>query len=114
MLEGLGQLAGLFKQAQQLQKQLQQMQQALANQRFEAEAGGGMVTATVNGKGELLSLRLARQAVNPDEVELLEELIQSAVAAATRKARQHAQAEMAKLTGGIDLGALGQLLGPGG
>ena len=70
---------------------------------MEASAGGGMVTAVVNGKHELVSLKIEKDVVNPEDVDMLQDLIVAAVNEAVRKAQEMAQAEMAKLTGGLNI-----------
>jgi nucleoid-associated protein EbfC len=109
MFGGLGNLAGMFKQAKAMQENVRKMQEALAQQRFEGDAGAGMVRAQVNGRGELISVKIDPQAVG--DVELLEDLVVSAVTAASRKAHEGMKEEMGKLTGGLDLSAFSQLLG---
>jgi hypothetical protein len=111
MLGGLGDLAGMIKQAKSLQDNMQKMQEALAHQRHEADAGAGMVRAEVNGKAELLRIKIDPKAA--EDVELLEDLITAAVGAATRKAHEAAKAEMAKLTGGLNIPGLNSLMGQG-
>ncbi|HPU31408.1 MAG TPA: YbaB/EbfC family nucleoid-associated protein [Phycisphaerae bacterium] len=111
MLGGLGNLGALFKQARSFQENMQKMQETLAQQRYEADAGAGMVTATVDGKGELIRIKIDPKAVS--DVELLEDMVTAAVISATRKAQEGMKAEMARLTGGLDLGSLGGLLGQG-
>ena len=111
MLGGLGNLAGLMKQAKSLQENMAKVQEALAQQRFEADAGAGMVRAEVNGKGELIQVKIDPKAT--DDVELLEDLVKAAVSAATAKAQEGMKAEMAKLTGGLNLPGLSELMGQG-
>ncbi|MCL2330270.1 MAG: YbaB/EbfC family nucleoid-associated protein [Phycisphaerae bacterium] len=109
MFGGLGNLAGILKQAKSLQENMQKMQEELAAQRFEGDAGAGMVRAEINGKMELLRVKIDPAAVN--DVELLEDLIVAAVAAATRKAQETVKDQMSQLTGGLDLPGLSGLLG---
>ena len=111
MLGGLGNLAGLMKQAKSLQENMAKVQEALAQQRFEADAGAGMVRAEVNGKGELIQVKIDPKAT--EDVELLEDLVKAAVCAATAKAQEGMKAEMAKLTGGLNLPGLTELMGQG-
>lgn len=111
MFGGLGNLGALFKQAKSFQENMQKMQESLAQQRFDADAGAGMVTATVDGKGELVRIKIDPKAT--EDVELLEDLITAAVSSASKKAQEGMKAEMARLTGGLDLGGLGNLLGQG-
>ena len=112
MFGGLGNLGAMLKQAKSLQENMQKMQEDLVQQRFEAEAGAGMVKATVDGRSELVSIRIDPQATG--DVELLEDMVKAAVCAAARKAQDNMKAEMARLTGGMDLPGLSQLLGQGG
>jgi len=113
LLGNLGQLGGLLKQAQQMQQQMQQLQQSLAEQRFDAEAGAGLVRATVNGRGDLVRVKLKPDALHPGEAEILEELIKSAVCAASAKAQQCYRQEISKVTGGLNLPGLSEMLGLG-
>jgi hypothetical protein len=112
MLGGLGNLANLLKQAGQMKENLAKLQDELAARTFEAEAGAGLVKAVVNGRGELVDLKIEPRAV--EDVELLEDLIKGAVGAASRKAREGAKEELAKLTGGINLPGFEDMLGGGG
>ncbi|MFZ5798509.1 MAG: YbaB/EbfC family nucleoid-associated protein [Desulfobulbus sp.] len=96
----------LMKQAQQFQERLSKMQEELGSKTVSGSAGGGMVTATANGRGELLSLTLERGVVNPDDIQLLQDLVLSAVNEALRKAKQLGQGEMGKLTGGMHIPGL--------
>jgi len=111
MLGGLGNLGAIFKQAKSLQENMQKIQEALAQKRFEADAGAGLVTATVDGKGELLRVKIDPKAT--EDIELLEDMIQAAVSAAMRKAQDDMKAEIARLTGGLNLPGLTDLLGQG-
>lgn len=95
----------LMKQAQQMQAQMLQAQDELADAKVTGSAGGGLVTATVNGTGELLSLVIDPQAVDPDDVETLADLVVAAVRDASRAAQELAAEKMGPLAGG--LGGLG-------
>jgi DNA-binding YbaB/EbfC family protein len=95
----------MMAQVAKMQEDLAKAQEDLANQTVEGSAGGGMVTVTANGQGEIVSVKLAREAVDPDDVEMLEDLILAAVKEATRSAQALAQQKMSGLTGG--LGGLG-------
>ena len=103
MAKGLG---NLMKQAQMMQKKMEQMQQELEGQEVEASAGGGMVTARVNGKQKLLSLNIEPDVVDADDVEMLQDLIVAAVNEAIKKSQEMMQAEMGKLTGGMNIPGL--------
>lgn len=99
-------LGSLMDLAQKLQGDVQRMQQELERRTSEASAGGGMVTAVVNGKYELVSLRIEKDAVDPDDVAMLQDLVVAAVNQAMAKMRDTAQQEMAKLTGGLSIPGL--------
>ncbi len=96
----------LARQAQKLQQQMTQMQEQLDAREFEATSGGGMVTARVNGKRELLSLTIKPEAVDPDDVEMLEDMVLAAVNEALRTAAETVEREMGKLTGGMGMPGL--------
>ena len=98
--------ANMIKQAQKMQQQMLQMQQEMESKEYEATAGGGMVTAAVNGKHELLRLAIDPEAVDPEDVEMLQDMVIAAVNEAMRKADAEASASMSKLTGGLNLGGL--------
>jgi nucleoid-associated protein EbfC len=93
----------LMQQAQEMQGRLQQMQDNLEHQTVTGTAGGGMVTVEADGKGTVRRVRIDKSVVNPDDVEMLEDLVTVAVADAQRKAAEQAQAQMGQLTGGLDL-----------
>jgi DNA-binding YbaB/EbfC family protein len=93
----------LMQQAQEMQGRLQQMQQELENKTVTASSGGGMVTATADGKGQLRSIRIDPTVVKAEDVEMLEDLVIAAVSEAQKKAGEMAQEEMQKLTGGLSL-----------
>ena len=93
----------LMKQAQKLQEKMAKVQEELAAKTVEATSGGGMVTAVVNGKFELMAIRIEKDVVNPDDIDMLQDLIIAAVNEGVRKAQEMASAEMAKVTGGMKL-----------
>jgi len=99
--------AAMMKQAQKLQQEMLRMQQEQESKTFTAKAGGGMVAATVNGKHELVDLQINPEAVDPDDVDMLQDIIIAAVNEAMRTADNEAANNMSKLTGG--LGGLGGL-----
>lgn len=111
MFGGLGNLAGMIKNAKELQGNLAKMQEEMAVKRFEGAAGGEMVKATVDGKGTLVDLKIDPQAVA--DVELLEDLIKAAICGATTKSQEAMKEQMSALTGGMDLSGLSQMLGGG-
>jgi DNA-binding YbaB/EbfC family protein len=89
-----------------MQAKMARLQEELAQKTIEASAGGGMVTAVVNGKNELVSLKIEKDVVNPEDVEMLQDLIVAAVNEAIRKAQEMATAEMSKITGGMNIPGL--------
>ena len=99
--------AAMMKQAQKMQQEMLRMQEEMENKTYTAKAGGGMVSATVNGKHEVLGLEINPEAVDPDDVEMLQDMVIAAVNEAFRTADADAQNNMAKLTGGF--GGLGGL-----
>jgi DNA-binding YbaB/EbfC family protein len=96
-------LGGLMEMAKKLQGDVVKMQQELERRTCEASAGGGMVTAVVNGKYELVSLKIEKDVVDPADVAMLQDLVVAAINQAMTKMRETAQQEMAKLTGGMAL-----------
>ena len=98
--------AAMMKQAQKMQQEMMRMQQELENTNYAAAAGGGMVKAVVNGKHELVDLQINPEAVDPDDVEMLQDMVIAAVNEAMRTADAAAQSNMSKLTGGLNLGGL--------
>lgn len=103
---GGGMNMNMVKQAQKMQQDMLKMQEEMEQKAYEASAGGGGVTAQVNGKHEVVSLTIAPDAVDPEDVEMLQDLVIAAVNEALRKADSEASANMAKLTGGLNLGGL--------
>ena len=93
----------MMKQAQKMQEQLALKQAELAEQTVEATAGGGKITVVANGAGDVLSIKISRDVVNPEDVEMLEDLVLSGVKQAISKGRDMAQAEMGKVTSGLGL-----------
>ena len=98
--------AAMIKQAQKMQQDMIRMQEEMERKTWSATTGGGMVTATVNGKHELLGLSIKEEAVDPDDVEMLQDMIIAAVNEAMRAADAEASQNMARLTGGMNLGGL--------
>ena len=94
----------MMKQAQKMQQDLLKMQEDLEQAVYTATAGGGVVTATVSGKRELTGLEIDPEAVDPEDVEMLQDLVVAAVNEALRKAEDAASANMSRLTGGLNLG----------
>ena len=98
--------AAMMKQAQKLQQEMIRMQQEQEAKTYNAKSGGGMVSATVNGKHELVDIQINPEAVDPDDVEMLQDMIIAAVNEATRTADAEAANNMSRLTGGLNLGGL--------
>jgi DNA-binding YbaB/EbfC family protein len=96
-------IAGLMKQAAEMQKKMEEMQAALAKTMHEGEAGAGMVVVTLNGKGELQGVRIDPKLADPNEMEMLQDLLVAAHADARRKLEVAVAAEMQKATGGLNL-----------
>ncbi len=101
-----GGMGNLMKQAQKMQQEMLKMQDELGARELSAAVGGGMVEAVVNGKGELLRLKLEPEVVDPDDIDLLADLVVAAVAEAQRRAQEMMQTEMGKLTGGMNIPGL--------
>jgi len=99
-------IGNIMKQAKKLQERMTSLQNDLALRTVDASAGGGMVSVLVNGKHELVSLKIEKEVVNPEDVDMLQDLILAAVNEGMRKAQEMAAAEMAKLTGGINIPGL--------
>jgi nucleoid-associated protein EbfC len=93
----------LLKQAQKFQKDMEDMQKEMENKSFSASAGGGAVEAVVNGKKQFLEIKIKQDVVDPDDVEMLQDLILSACNEALKKAEEETSSEMKKLTGGMSM-----------
>ena len=102
-----GNMANLMKQAQKMQRQMEEQQKELEAKEFTATAGGGAVEVTVSGKHEVTKIKLSEEVVDPDDIEMLEDLIMAATNEAFRKLDEESQSSMAKITGGM--GGLGGL-----
>ena len=103
---GGGMNMNMIKQAQKMQQDMLKMQEEMESREYDATAGGGMVKAVVNGKHELLSLTINPEAVDPEDVEMLQDMVLAAVNEAMRKAEADSAQNMSKLTGGLNLGGL--------
>jgi DNA-binding YbaB/EbfC family protein len=102
-MKGMG---NMFKQAQQLQAKMLKMQEEMGDKTVEATVGGGMVTAVVNGKQQLLSLKIQPEAVNSDDVEMLEDMVLAAVNKALEDSQEMVKQAMSSLTGGLNIPGL--------
>ena len=96
-----GNMTNLMKQAQRMQRQMEEKTKELEEKEYTATVGGGVVTVTVSGKKEVVSVKIAPEAVDPDDVEMLEDLIVAATNEAFRQMEEDSAAAMAKLTGGM-------------
>jgi hypothetical protein len=94
-----------MKQAQKMQAQMMRIQEDLAQERVEGNAGGGMVKVVANGQGDILSIKIEKEVVNPNDVEMLEDMVLAAVSEALKNSRDIANAKMGQVSGA--LGALG-------
>lgn len=100
---GMGNMNKMMKQAQKMQKQMADLQAELEEREVEATAGGGMIKVVATGKQELKSVEINPEALDPDDVELLQDMILAAVNEALRKAQEMTQEEMKKITGGMNI-----------
>jgi nucleoid-associated protein EbfC len=97
----------MMKEAQKLQEKMLAMQDEIAKRKVDATAGGGMVTVEVNGKQEILSIKIDPEVINKDDAQMLEDLVLAACNEALRKSRELVQQELGKLTGGMKIPGLG-------
>jgi len=111
MFGKMGDLANLIKNASQIQSRVKELQEKAETMTYTAESGGGAVSATVNGKLVLMGLRIAPDSVKSGDVEMLEDLIKSAVAAAQRKATDALKEQMREMSGGMNIPGLEKMLG---
>lgn len=100
---GMGNIQQLMQQAQRMQQQMAQKQAELAEKTVTAQSGGGMVTATVNGAHELLELSIDPDVIDPEDKEMLEDMVVAAVNQAMQQAEEMAQQELGKLAGGMNI-----------
>ena len=103
---GGGNMQQLARQAKKLEQQMAKVQEELESREYEASAGGGMVTVKVSGKKELISLEIKPEAVDPDDVEMLQDMVIAAVNEGLRTANDTMEREMGKLTGGLSMPGL--------
>ena len=102
-MKGMG---NMMKQAQQLQSKMMKLQEELADKTVESSSGGGMVKVTANGRQQVLSIQIEKEVVDPDDVEMLQDLVLAAVNDALAKAQEMVSSEMGKLTGGLNIPGL--------
>ena len=103
-MKGFG---NIMKEAQKLQQQMEALQAEVGKKKVDATSGGGMVTVEANGKQEILSIKIDREVINPDDAQMLEDLVLAACNEALRKSRDTVQAEMGKLTAGLKIPGMG-------
>lgn len=103
MGKGLG---DMMKQVQKMQAKMEEIQAELEDERIEGTAGGGMVKATVNGKQEIIEIKIEKEVVDPDDIEMLEDLVVAAINTALEKAQELAAEKMSALTGGLKIPGL--------
>lgn len=103
---GMGNMNQMLKQAQKMQENMMKAKEELENKSVEASAGGGMVEVVVNGKMELLTLKIKPEAIDPDDAEMLEDLVKAAVNQGLRNAQAMVEEEMGKATGGFNIPGL--------
>tara|TARA_Y100000588_G_C14057850_1_gene840052 strand:- start:268 stop:612 length:345 start_codon:yes stop_codon:yes gene_type:complete len=101
-----GNMGNMMKQVQKMQAQMQKTQEEIENKEFSASAGGGAITVKVNGKKEMVAIEIDEDVVDPDDVEMLQDLIMAAVNEAMRTADETMNKEMGKLTGGMNIPGL--------
>ena len=99
-MKGMG---NMMKQAQQLQSKMMKLQEELAERTVESSSGGGMVKVTANGRQQILSIQIEKEVVDPDDVEMLQDLVMAAINDALAKAQEMVSSEMGKLTGGLNI-----------
>lgn len=102
-MKGMPNMGKLMKQAQQLQSKMAKMQEELSEKTVEASAGGGMVVAVANGKQELVSIQIEKEVIDPDDAEMLQDLVLAAVNDALNRAKDMMNEEMGKLTQGMNI-----------
>jgi nucleoid-associated protein EbfC len=100
------QMKNLMKQAQQLQSKMAKMQEEMASKTIETSVGGGMIKIIANGKQEIVSIHIEKEVVNPDDVEMLQDLLLAAVNDALTQSQKMVSDEMSKLTGGLNIPGL--------
>jgi len=103
-MKGMG---NMMKQAQKLQSKMMKLQEELAERTVESSSGGGMVTVVANGRQQIVSIAIENEVVDPDDVEMLQDLVLAAVNDALAKAQEMVSSEMGKLTGGLNIPGLG-------
>lgn len=106
MFGNMGNMGKMMKQVQKMQADMAKLQEELVNRTVEASAGGGMITVVANGKQEVLSIKINPEAVDPEDVEMLQDMVLAAVNEALRQAQEMVSKEMGKITGGMNIPGL--------
>jgi hypothetical protein len=106
MMKNIGNMGNIMNQAKKIQERLASVQEEMALKTIDGSAGGGMVTVTANGRQEIVSLKIEPEVVNPEDIEMLQDLVQAAVNDALRKSQEMVQQEMSKITGGLKIPGL--------
>lgn len=106
MLKNISGMGGLMKQAQKMQAKMVKIQEELAEKTVEGTAGGGMITVVANGRQEIMSLKVEQEVVDPEDIEMLQDLVLAAVNDALQKSRDMMAEEMQKITGGLKIPGL--------
>lgn len=102
-MKGMGNMGNMMKQAQKLQQKMMKLQEELAEKTVEATAGGGMVKVVANGKQQVISISIEKEVVDPNDVDMLQDLITAAVNDALTKSQEMVSSQMSKLTGGMNI-----------
>jgi len=102
-MKGIPSMGNLMKQAQQLQTKMARLQEELGEKTVDASSGGGMVSVVVNGRQEIISIKIDREVINPDDADMLQDLIVAAVNDGIAKAKSMVNEEMSRITGGLNL-----------
>jgi hypothetical protein len=105
-MKNIGNMGNILNQAKKMQERLASVQEEMALKTIDGSAGGGMVTVTANGRQEIISLKIEPEVVNPEDIEMLQDLVQAAVNDALRKSQEMVQQEMSKITGGLKIPGL--------
>jgi DNA-binding YbaB/EbfC family protein len=105
-MKNFGNMGNIMNQAKKIQDRLASVQEEMALKTIDGSAGGGMVTVTANGRQEIVSLKIEPEVVNPEDIEMLQDLVQAAVNDALRKSQEMVQQEMSKITGGLKIPGL--------
>jgi len=104
-------IGDLMKQAQKMQQEMGRIQEESKKKTVEASAGGGMIVAVANGAMEIVSIKIEKDVVNPEDIEMLQDLVVAAVNEALRRAQQMVSEDMGKVTGGMNIPGLGNMFG---